>query len=479
MNNKRKILFFRSITFKLIVIILIFLFLGTGMLIGYLFSSNKNTVINIKKNELLFESKIFYRAIKNSMLTGNAPVAVQIYRDIEKSRIATDIALYRPDGIEAFSDNKTISEVNIYIGEDKFLKSNRTKKKNKNDYPEFFQSVKNVNDIIIEEIKGPRKKIILFRPLLNQPKCSRCHGLDKLVLASIAISTPIDSEYKNVMETIIVSLIIIIVIIAILIMSIFFFSQRVIVKRIHQIGVFTDMVGECDTQTRISLPYIDEISFISEKLNTMLDRVSDFYGGSKYAGNGLIDTNKVDSISKYGGIRSDLTLLFSNIIEFTKYSQNRDPEIVMSKLNTVLNMEAHIAAEFGGIVDRFIGVEIIAVFEGEHRVMRAVLAAEKIRNEIKSMSKIEKDHFAIGISINSGEMIKGNIGSLDRIDRIVIGDAVNIGAKLCKAAGKNTIILSENSYNHIIDRIEVQEHKPIKIKGEYEPVKIYTLRKIL
>ena len=81
-------------------------------------------------------------------------------------------------------------------------------------------------------------------------------------------------------------------------------------------------------------------------------------------------------------------------------------------------------------------------------------------------------------TINTGEMISGNMGSGRRMDRTVIGDSVNLGSRLCSVAGRNTIVLSQSSYEEIKDRAVMVEHNPIKVKGKEEPVKIYTLRKI-
>ena len=76
-------------------------------------------------------------------------------------------------------------------------------------------------------------------------------------------------------------------------------------------------------------------------------------------------------------------------------------------------------------------------------------------------------------------MISGNMGSGERLDRTVIGDSVNLGARLCSAAGKNTIVISEFSYDYIKDEVEVREHEPIKVKGKEKAVRIFTLRRTL
>jgi adenylate cyclase len=76
-------------------------------------------------------------------------------------------------------------------------------------------------------------------------------------------------------------------------------------------------------------------------------------------------------------------------------------------------------------------------------------------------------------------MISGNMGSSERFDRTIIGDAVNLGSRLVSVAGKNTIVLSESTYRLVRERVEAVEHEPIRVKGKTGPVKIYTLRRTL
>jgi adenylate cyclase len=151
----------------------------------------------------------------------------------------------------------------------------------------------------------------------------------------------------------------------------------------------------------------------------------------------------------------------------------------MERLNIIMQAQADIVLEYGGDVDKYVGDEMFAVFEGDDMVIRAVKAAEDIRAAIKKMNSSEEKPLNLGIGINTGDMISGNMGSIDRIDRTVIGDAVNLGARLCSRAGANTIIISEYSYEYVKDAVIVKEHDPIHVKGKEKAVKIYTLRKTI
>jgi adenylate cyclase len=144
-----------------------------------------------------------------------------------------------------------------------------------------------------------------------------------------------------------------------------------------------------------------------------------------------------------------------------------------------MNLQADIVTEFDGDIDKYVGDELMAVFEGKDMIMRAVKCAEKIVRTIQKAYSESGEVVQVGIGINTGELIAGNMGSGDRMDRTVIGDTVNLGARLCSIAGKNVVVISEFSYESIKNKVRVKKHKPIKVKGKSKSVGIYTLRKTL
>jgi adenylate cyclase len=211
----------------------------------------------------------------------------------------------------------------------------------------------------------------------------------------------------------------------------------------------------------------------------MIDGLRERFQLEKFVSKSTIDHVHKDEEIKLGGEKKNMTVLFSDIRGFTSYSESKPPELVMERLNKIMQLQANIVLEYGGDVDKYVGDEMFAVFEGDDMVIRAVKAAEDIKSALSKINETEDNPLHLGIGINTGEMISGNMGSLERIDRTVIGDAVNLGARLCSHAGPNTIILSEYSYAYVRDAVIVKEHDPIHVKGKEQPVKIYILRKTL
>jgi adenylate cyclase len=97
----------------------------------------------------------------------------------------------------------------------------------------------------------------------------------------------------------------------------------------------------------------------------------------------------------------------------------------------------------------------------------------KMRELQEKWKQEGKDILHIGIGINSGDMVVGNMGSSERMDYTVIGDNVNLGARLCSAAEGDQIIVSETTYEFVKGEIQAQKLEPISVKGKSHPISIY------
>jgi adenylate cyclase len=131
---------------------------------------------------------------------------------------------------------------------------------------------------------------------------------------------------------------------------------------------------------------------------------------------------------------------------------------------------------YGGDIDKYVGDQIVAVFQGEDMVANAVRCALAMQRRMTELGSQHPDwDLAIGIGINTGEVIMGAMGSRERMDYTVLGDHVNLAARLCAHAGPGQTLLSHSSYRAIAGLAEfgVVALPPIKIKGKREPVAIY------
>ena len=234
-------------------------------------------------------------------------------------------------------------------------------------------------------------------------------------------------------------------VVLVLSISIMLFLHRFVIKRVFKIGNVVEGVGQGNFRTKIKIQQPDEIGVLAQQINDMIDGVAERFKLTKFVSKSTLDHIKKSEEISLGGEKKVMTVLFSDIRGFTSFSEKRDPAEVMTVLNEVMNLQADIVAEFDGDIDKYVGDELMAVFEGKDMIMRAVKCAEKIVRTIQKAYTESGESVQVGIGINTGELIAGNMGSGDRMDRTVIGDTVNLGARLCSIAGKNVVVLSEYS----------------------------------
>jgi adenylate cyclase len=188
---------------------------------------------------------------------------------------------------------------------------------------------------------------------------------------------------------------------------------------------------------------------------------------------------------KLGGDRKNLTVLFSDIRGFTTISEKMTPEDLVMLLNEYLTAMTNQVFRHDGLLDKYMGDAIMAVFgaplDQPDHARRACLTALAMMRELRRLqdkwTAEGRPVFDIGIGINSGEMVVGNMGSAMRFDYTVMGDMVNLGSRLegaNKEYGTN-IIISEFTYNHVLEAMCCREIDSVRVKGKTRPVRIFEL----
>ncbi|MCX7678938.1 MAG: adenylate/guanylate cyclase domain-containing protein [Spirochaetes bacterium] len=188
---------------------------------------------------------------------------------------------------------------------------------------------------------------------------------------------------------------------------------------------------------------------------------------------------------KLGGEKKILTVLFSDIRGFTTISEALSPEALVDHLNVYLQAMTDIVLKYDGTLDKYVGDEIMAFWgapipQEDHafRACQCAIEMMEVLNKMNQMWKVEgKPPLDIGIGINTGEMVVGNMGSSSRMDYTLMGDNVNLGARLegTNKQYKTHIIISEFTYEHVKERVIARELDLVRVKGKELPVKIYEL----
>jgi adenylate cyclase len=191
--------------------------------------------------------------------------------------------------------------------------------------------------------------------------------------------------------------------------------------------------------------------------------------------------------SSLRGVRLPATILFSDIVGFTTLTESADPEKLVAQLNEYLSRMTAVVFENNGTLDKFIGDAVMAVWgnvssrgvtEDAKSCARTALA---MRRELRGLNEKWEAQgtapFHIGIGINHGDVLVGNIGSQEKADPTVIGDAVNLASRLEALTRTYSvdILVGARAAELIRDAFDLRSVALVQVKGKTQPVEIFTL----
>lgn len=183
---------------------------------------------------------------------------------------------------------------------------------------------------------------------------------------------------------------------------------------------------------------------------------------------------KDPDLLKLGGEKRRCTFLFTDVRGFTALSETLEPEEVTKIMNKALTIQSDAVKKYNGMVDKYIGDAMMAIFNAPLDLMHHEQVAVECAKEIQENIIKADIGVAIGVGVNTGEAVIGNMGSDTRFDYSAIGDAVNTAARLesaTKEAGAD-ILIGEETEKYC--GFTLKPLKPIKVKGKEKPLKIYT-----
>jgi len=191
--------------------------------------------------------------------------------------------------------------------------------------------------------------------------------------------------------------------------------------------------------------------------------------------------------SSLRGVRVPVTILFSDLIGFTTLSEKADPEVLVTQLNEYLSRMTSVIFNNGGTLDKFIGDAIMAVWGNVRSLGTAqdakssARAALGMRRELKQLNQAWREQgqmgLGMGIGVNHGEVIVGNIGSHERMDPTVIGDAVNLASRLeglTRTYGVD-ILVGASAAELLRDEVYLRSVARVQVKGKTKPVDAFTI----
>ncbi|MCP4405844.1 MAG: adenylate/guanylate cyclase domain-containing protein, partial [bacterium] len=195
----------------------------------------------------------------------------------------------------------------------------------------------------------------------------------------------------------------------------------------------------------------------------------------------ILDNPKSLTLS---GQRKELTIMFSDIRQFSTLSDMIEPEVIHRLLNMYFSRMTNIAFKYDGFVDKFIGDGLLCFFgdpiDRPDHALRAVKAAIEMQKAVREIApdiqeKLGLEPIVIRIGLNTGYVIVGNMGSAERMEYTVLGSDVNLAQRLESSATPGQIMVSKKTYELVQEEIETRDMGDIQVKGFQRPIKVYEI----
>lgn len=433
---------FFPITRKVNILIILSMVIGIGSITFYLASTLFVTIDELSRRDMDRQADSIYAAIESLMLPGEAPLAQGYFQRLNAIDSAQQVTLFRTTGSEAFRDNSTIRHVNELQSQIMFPERVATGSPRQISLDDLaFVNATGGAGVPRDEfevLEGEQHVVYrILKPLINLPKCVACHGADHTIRGVLEIRTDVTDTVMIQRATVYAASGAFFALVVILGFSMSRFMQTLILRPVRQIALVCEGVTEGDFSNRVSVSQRDEIGSLGERVNKMIEGLVERFKLSKYVSGSTIRSLQ----NEESGTSEETTLLFTDIRGFTSFTERHSPEVVVRILNKMLDLQTTCIQSCGGDIDKYVGDEVFAVFEGSTGTVRALDAAVKIQRSLAGLGD-EINGLGVGIGINYGPVIRGRMGSESRADFTVIGDNVNVAARLCSAAAPGTILLS-------------------------------------
>lgn len=256
-----------------------------------------------------------------------------------------------------------------------------------------------------------------------------------------------------------------------------FFALRISRPILH-IGEAAIEIAKGNLDVRVdNVRSRDEIGDLAKRFNEMIVQLAERFELQKFVSQGTMKaiSGSSDREVSLGGERRSVAILFADIRGYTAFSETREPEEVVEVLNSYFQRITDIVVANHGDIDKFVGDEIMAVFGGANQSKHAVECSLAIMQVMEEMRLTSKADLRIGIGVNVGEVVVGAMGSNQRKDFTVLGDHVNLAARLCGQAGPDETWISRNVHEQLPAKLTSQARRiePIAVKGKKDRIEVF------
>jgi adenylate cyclase len=326
-------------------------------------------------------------------------------------------------------------------------------------------------------------EFVFVEPLPNAPPCQACHGTDASMRGAVEIVLDTSEERSDVVSLrrrgFAYGVATIVLVLVLLALGLYF----TVIRPVRAIGSVADLVSAGRLDATVDVHTKDEMGHLGRRVNDMVLGLRQKLELSKFVSRGTLHTVETHpgAVAR-GGERRRVAVVFSDVRGFTSFAETHEPEAVVEMLNRYLQAQADVVIRHGGDIDKFVGDEIMARFIGPDMALRATRVAVEMVEAVDTLNAtcpIGAHRVAVGVGVNVGDAVLGAMGAERRMDFTVIGDAVNLGARLCSAAKPGEVLVTEAVRSEVGDAagIVFAAFEPVRVKGKHEPVPVYSAAK--
>jgi adenylate cyclase len=263
-------------------------------------------------------------------------------------------------------------------------------------------------------------------------------------------------------------------------------------RSIRKISQAAEQVAQGNYGDPLSIRSGDEIGQLGKSFNTMVkglkerDFISNTFG--RYVDQKIAkELMSLPEATRLGGEKREVAILICDIRGFTPLSETLSPEVTISILNHYFSHMIEVITEYQGIIVDFFGDGVLVFFDPlddpvEPTVYRAVQCALEMQNEMEAFNaEIMKENLPkleMGIGLNAGEVVVGNIGSETRAKYGIVGSPVNITQRIQSTAKGGDVVISEAVYCYVYKDLMIKRSFSVQLKGVQDQIKLYVVEKI-
>ncbi len=248
-------------------------------------------------------------------------------------------------------------------------------------------------------------------------------------------------------------------------------------------------VGKGDFSHRVVLDRKDELGELGEAMNRMAEglalkeHIQDSFG--KYVAPEIVEMILAHPERQWmRGARVNASILFVDIRGFTTLSEDKDPAWIVDMLNNYFTRVTDTVISHGGSINKFLGDEAMAIFgapiANRHHADSAVRAALEIQKSVRQIGAeqgLGRAEIRVGVGVNSGNVVAGNLGSEKRMEYTVVGDDVNVASRLTAMAKPGEILISKQTYDQMRNKngLRVEARGSVAVKGRRMQISVYNV----